>query len=68
MTALLEAGADANQPGSNSLPPLHLAAMCGNADLLDTLIARGAALHATDFVNFTALHCATYFGHEKVLL
>jgi ankyrin repeat protein len=63
---LLSAGADPNLIGSNIFPPLHLAAMCGNVEIVDKLINAGASMHAVDFVNFSALHCATYFSHEKV--
>ena len=66
MDTLISYGADVNSAGRNQLPPLHLAAMCGNVDLIERLIANGAALHATDFVHFTALHCATYSAHDKV--
>uniref|UniRef100_A0A0M3IFS7 Protein kinase domain-containing protein n=1 Tax=Ascaris lumbricoides TaxID=6252 RepID=A0A0M3IFS7_ASCLU len=65
--SLLLAGADANLAGRSELPPLNLAAMCANMELVERLIGAGAILHACDFVNFTALHCATYFAHEKVV-
>lgn len=63
---LLDAGADPNLAGRNRLPPLHLAAMLGSLELVERLIVAGASIQASDFVNFTALHCATYFAHEKV--
>lgn len=63
---LLAAGADVDFAGRNKLPPLHLAVMCGNAEMVEKLINRGASLQVADFVNFTPLHCATYFAHEKV--
>lgn len=67
MATLLELGADANFcPGTNVPPPLHLAAMCGSAEMAQLLMGHGADPTKTDFVHFTALHCATYFGNEQV--
>uniref|UniRef100_A0A915MJ47 Uncharacterized protein n=1 Tax=Meloidogyne javanica TaxID=6303 RepID=A0A915MJ47_MELJA len=65
---LLNSGADPNgvQP-SGVPPPLHLAAMTGNAELIEILVSHGADLKAYDFVRYTALHCAAYFGHEMAV-
>ncbi|CAK5131347.1 unnamed protein product [Meloidogyne enterolobii] len=65
---LLASGADPNgvQP-SGVPPPLHLAAMTGNAELIEILVSHGADLKAYDFVRYTALHCAAYFGHEMAV-
>jgi serine/threonine-protein kinase TNNI3K len=79
---LLEAGADPNGALASGVPPpLHLAAMAGNAEvlfrrkwnkmhllhllkLIQILVANKANLQARDFVRYTALHCAVYFGNE----
>lgn len=61
-------GADINFAGDVNLPPIHLASMCGNIDIVELLVDKGVALQSVDFVHFSALHCATYFNHEKVSL
>uniref|UniRef100_A0A1I8AX76 ANK_REP_REGION domain-containing protein n=1 Tax=Meloidogyne hapla TaxID=6305 RepID=A0A1I8AX76_MELHA len=65
---LLSSGANPNgvQP-IGVPPPLHLAAMTGNAELIEILISHGADLKSQDFVRYTALHCAAYFGHEMAV-
>lgn len=65
---MLNQGADANLFAANSPPPLHLAAMCGHQEIAKNLIRHGANIHTIDFVQFSALHCATYFGNEQVLI
>lgn len=57
---------DLDQSGRHLLPALHLAAMIGDSEMLTILLNSGANIHVTDFVHFTALHCATYFGQENV--
>ncbi|CAK5010929.1 unnamed protein product [Meloidogyne enterolobii] len=41
--------------------------MTGNAELIEILVSHGADLKAYDFVRYTALHCAAYFGHEMAV-
>uniref|UniRef100_A0A8R1HXB2 Protein kinase domain-containing protein n=1 Tax=Caenorhabditis japonica TaxID=281687 RepID=A0A8R1HXB2_CAEJA len=65
--ALIAGGVDLDQAGRHQLPPLHLAAMIGDADMLTVLLEAGANIHINDFVHFTALHCATYFGQENAV-
>ncbi|KAL3111592.1 hypothetical protein niasHT_019939 [Heterodera trifolii] len=69
LQTLLEEGADPNATptASGVPPPLHLAAMSGNVDVLRVLVAHGANLQSQDFVRYTALHCATYFGHAQIV-
>jgi ankyrin repeat protein len=65
--ALLEAGTDPCFLSPNVPPPLHLAAMAGNIEVIQAMVKHCSNnLHAQDFVQYTALHCATYFGHEQV--
>lgn len=64
---MLKEGTDANLFLSNSPSALHLAAMCGHLEIAKILINYGANIHVVDFVQFTPLHCATYFGSEQVL-
>jgi ankyrin repeat protein len=42
-------GADSNYYQTNVPPPLHLAAMSGNGDIVRLLLAANANLHAVDF-------------------
>jgi ankyrin repeat protein len=35
--------------------------------LIQILVSFGANLQAQDFVRYTALHCAAYFGHEMAV-
>lgn len=36
--------------------------------MVQVLVAHGAQLHTADFfVQFTALHCASYFGNEQAV-
>ncbi|CAJ0580922.1 unnamed protein product, partial [Mesorhabditis spiculigera] len=67
VSILLEAGTDPSLAGKHRLPPLHLAAMCGNASICKLLLDNGAKIEETDFVKFTALHCATHFAHDAVV-
>ncbi len=50
MDALLGKGVDPNYYPHNVPPPLHLAAMAGNGDIIRSLMAAGSNLHAIDFV------------------
>ena len=68
LTTLLESGADPCCLAPNVPPPLHLAAMFGSTEILKILLKHGASLNLQDFVQYTALHCAAYFGHEQVVI
>lgn len=52
--------------GRNRLGPLGLAAMLGNGELAEALVAAGAAVEEPDWAHFTPLLVAAYFAHEKV--
>ncbi|KAI6176629.1 Serine/threonine-protein kinase TNNI3K [Aphelenchoides bicaudatus] len=65
--ALLKAGAEINAFAENAPSPLHLAAMCGNSDLIQLFQFHGANLHERDFVHFTPLHTAVFFSQEKAV-
>ncbi|XP_007952535.1 ankyrin repeat domain-containing protein 27 [Orycteropus afer afer] len=48
--------------------PLHLAALCGQASLIDLLVSRGAMVNATDYHGSTPLHLACQKGYQSVTL
>ncbi|XP_069314492.1 ankyrin repeat domain-containing protein 27 isoform X2 [Eulemur rufifrons] len=48
--------------------PLHVAALCGQASLIDLLVAKGAVVNATDYHGSTPLHLACQKGYQSVTL
>ncbi|XP_049719815.1 ankyrin repeat domain-containing protein 27 [Elephas maximus indicus] len=48
--------------------PLHMAAVCGQASLIDLLVSRGAVVNATDYHGSTPLHLACQKGYQSVTL
>ncbi|KAM6223722.1 ankyrin repeat domain-containing protein 27 [Rhynchocyon petersi] len=48
--------------------PLHVAALCGQASLIDLLVSRGAMVNATDYHGSTPLHLACQKGYQSVTL
>ncbi|XP_032403009.1 ankyrin repeat domain-containing protein 27 isoform X5 [Xiphophorus hellerii] len=48
--------------------PLHAAAMCGQAQLIDLLVHKGALVNATDYHALTPLHLACQRGYQGVSL
>ncbi|KAM8945997.1 ankyrin repeat domain-containing protein 27 [Pelodytes ibericus] len=48
--------------------PLHIAAICGQAQCIDLLISKGAAVNATDYHGSTPLHLACQKGYQKISL
>ncbi|KAI5100390.1 ankyrin repeat domain-containing protein 27 isoform X2, partial [Silurus meridionalis] len=48
--------------------PLHVAAICGQALLVDLLVSKGAAVNATDYHGLTALHLSCQKGFQSVTL
>ena len=63
VTALLSAGADANEQDSGGTPPLSCAAECVGDTLVRVLIDAGASATAIDARQQTALHCAAAAGN-----
>ncbi|XP_068579285.1 ankyrin repeat domain-containing protein 27 isoform X2 [Cebidichthys violaceus] len=48
--------------------PLHAAAICGQAKLIDLLVCKGAPVNATDYHALTPLHLACQRGYQGVTL
>lgn len=48
--------------------PLHVAAICGQAQLIDLLVHKGAPVNATDYHALTPLHLACQKGYQGVSL
>ncbi|XP_047189115.1 ankyrin repeat domain-containing protein 27 isoform X2 [Scophthalmus maximus] len=48
--------------------PLHAAAICGQAQLIDLLVCKGATANATDYHALTPLHLACQRGYQGVTL
>ncbi|KAI4558720.1 hypothetical protein MJG53_013752 [Ovis ammon polii x Ovis aries] len=48
--------------------PLHVAALCGQASLIDLLVSKGAVVNATDYHGSTPLHLACQKGYQSVTL
>lgn len=60
VTELVEAGADVNQPDSETVTLLHWAAINNRKDIVKYLIAKGAVVDAIGGeLNSTPLHWAT---------
>ncbi|XP_019135141.1 ankyrin repeat domain-containing protein 27 isoform X2 [Larimichthys crocea] len=48
--------------------PLHVAAVCGQSQLIDLLVCKGAPVNATDYHALTPLHLACQRGYQGVTL
>jgi ankyrin repeat protein len=48
--------------------PMHYAAAAGNLEIVKTLQAAGANIHAVDIRGSTPLHDAAAAGHRKVYI
>lgn len=48
--------------------PLHVAALCGQASLIDFLVSKGAVVNSTDYHGSTPLHLACRRGFQSVTL
>jgi ankyrin repeat protein len=65
--AMLDAGTDVNQAAVNGVTPLMAAAYGGNAQMVATLIAKGADLNARDRLKKTAMVYAAGEGHTEIV-
>uniref|UniRef100_A0A8P4KKH2 VPS9 domain-containing protein n=1 Tax=Dicentrarchus labrax TaxID=13489 RepID=A0A8P4KKH2_DICLA len=48
--------------------PLHVASICGQSQLIDLLVSKGAPVNATDYHALTPLHLACQRGYQGVTL
>ncbi|XP_023646129.1 ankyrin repeat domain-containing protein 27 isoform X2 [Paramormyrops kingsleyae] len=48
--------------------PLHVAAVCGQSQLIDLLVSKGAVVNATDYHALTPLHLSCQKGYQGVTL
>lgn len=69
VTLLANQGADVNTPSTmhKSITPLHVAAICGNANVVAILLSRGANVNPIDAHGLTPLHNASAEGHAEVV-
>ncbi|CAJ0946817.1 unnamed protein product [Ranitomeya imitator] len=58
---------DVNQPNKHGTPPLLIAAGCGNIQMLELLIKRGAHIDVQDKAGSNALYWASRHGHVETL-
>lgn len=67
--AILDQGVDANSFSPEGFRPLCIAAFWGYSGIVQLLLDRGADIDACNRgTNWTALHCATFQGHGKVVM
>lgn len=67
---LLDCGADPNQSSRNQIrvAPLHSAVAAGSLEIVDLLLARGAAPDPVEFLGFTPLASAAGHGSREMVL
>lgn len=62
---MLQAGAQPSKGNKRDSTPLHVASHHDVVDVIETLLASGAAVHALDVVGFTPLQRACHCGHLR---
>lgn len=65
---LLRRGASPNEPGERDFTPVHVAALMGNLELLEMLLAFGGDLSAQNDVGDTPMQLARIRGFENAAL
>ncbi|XP_043101014.1 death-associated protein kinase 1 [Puntigrus tetrazona] len=58
---------DINQPNKHGTPPLLIAAGCGNVQIIDVLMKKGAEIQAFDKTGASAIYYAARHGHVGTL-
>uniref|UniRef100_A0A8B9JUX8 non-specific serine/threonine protein kinase n=1 Tax=Astyanax mexicanus TaxID=7994 RepID=A0A8B9JUX8_ASTMX len=58
---------DINQPNKHGTPPLLIAAGCGNVQIIDVLMKKGAEIQALDKSGANAIYYASRHGHVETL-
>ena len=64
---LIEKGEDPNTRDANSVTPLHMAAIFGQADVVSVLVEKGADPNTRDISGDTPLNLAAEAGHVDVV-
>lgn len=67
LKVLLRRGADPDEAGGDSTPPLVRAAAMGYLDIVQILLAGGADVDVRDVEGYTALHMATSNEHVAIV-
>uniref|UniRef100_A0A3B3R0F1 Death-associated protein kinase 1 n=1 Tax=Paramormyrops kingsleyae TaxID=1676925 RepID=A0A3B3R0F1_9TELE len=58
---------DVNQPNKHGIPPLLIAAGCGNIQIIDVLVKKGADINTHDKSGANAVYYASRQGHVETL-
>ncbi|XP_069481814.1 death-associated protein kinase 1 [Ambystoma mexicanum] len=58
---------DVNQPNKHGTPPLLIAAGCGNIQMIELLVRRGARIDIQDKAGSNAIYWASRHGHVETL-
>ncbi|KAJ4922963.1 hypothetical protein JOQ06_021283 [Pogonophryne albipinna] len=58
---------DVNQPNKHGTPPLLIAAGCGNVQIIEVLMRKGAEIQANDKSGANAIYYAARHGHVETL-
>uniref|UniRef100_A0A3Q3APX8 non-specific serine/threonine protein kinase n=1 Tax=Kryptolebias marmoratus TaxID=37003 RepID=A0A3Q3APX8_KRYMA len=58
---------DVNQPNRHGTPPLLIAAGCGNIQIIEVLMRKGAEIQANDKTGANAIYYASRHGHVETL-
>ncbi|KAM4578285.1 death-associated protein kinase 1 [Fundulus diaphanus] len=58
---------DVNQPNKHGTPPLLIAAGCGNIQIIEVLMRKGAEIQANDKSGANAIYYAARHGHVETL-
>ncbi|KAF3851422.1 hypothetical protein F7725_013194 [Dissostichus mawsoni] len=58
---------DINQPNKHGTPPLLIAAGCGNVQIIEVLMRKGAEIQANDKSGANAIYYAARHGHVETL-
>ena len=59
-------GINVNIKGNEQRTPLHIAALCGHSELIESLIRKGALI-SSDINGATPIHLAAQKGHNKTI-
>ena len=66
--ALLKANPDTSKANEFGETPLHIASTKGNLALVQLIYENGADIDVKNRDGWSALHCAAYFNHLKIVM